>query len=192
MLFFDIETAPIVREIEFLTKEKRESWLRKNIDWSNAGLFAEFGQIVCFSYAEDAGEPNTLTDIKEINKLISKYDNVCGWNIKNFDIPFLSKHFYKNRLPIPQSIKTNSVKPWESKIIDLMELWRFGNWQGNTSLNDVSLFLGIETPKKDFSGKDVQELFFSGEIEKIKKYCERDVKCLQDIYYFNKTRPVCL
>jgi predicted PolB exonuclease-like 3'-5' exonuclease len=43
--------------------------------------------------------------------------------------------------------------------------------------------MGIPTPKDDIDGSQVHENFHLGNIERIKTYCEKDVKTMIDLMY---------
>lgn len=60
---------------------------------------------------------------------------LCGHNIISYDIPFLIKRYLKNREQIqdikqlPLILKRGlNVKPWESGIIDTINVWKFNGY----------------------------------------------------------------
>ena len=60
--------------------------------------------------------------------------------------------------------------------IDTSEVWSFGAWQeGFTSLDLLATSIGLDSPKEDIQGSEVNRYFWNGEVERITKYCERDV-----------------
>lgn len=75
---------------------------------------------------------------------------LCGHNIIGFDIPVLIKRFlvYRNKFEtnkkIPLILKRSlSVKPWESGVIDTINVWKFNGYD-NTSLMLIADFLGLK------------------------------------------------
>lgn len=77
------------------------------------------------------------------------FDTFCGYNIINYEIPLLIKRFILNRNSIkrkelPLILKKRLVnKPWESGIIDAMNVWKF-NGSSTTTLMLISDFLGLK------------------------------------------------
>jgi predicted PolB exonuclease-like 3'-5' exonuclease len=67
-------------------------------------------------------------------------------------------------------------KPWEVKLLDTMELWKFGDFKSYTSLDLLTAVLGIPSPKSDMDGSDVSRVFYEEkDLSRLKKYCEEDV-----------------
>jgi hypothetical protein len=164
-----------------------------------AALQAEFGRIVCISFGKvkfnEEGEPiaqivsYTGTEdeilsqsLKLINGLSKSGIKLIGHNIKRFDVPFICKRAFITGYDIPQILQVWDKKPWETALVDTSELWSFGAWQeGFTSLDLLSAVLGVPSPKSDMKGSEVHSNFYSGNIEKIKEYCQRDVIALIQI-----------
>ena len=164
---------------------------------NKSALIPEFGKIVCasFSFITPKGDIHTQTfsdddekvlllQIKDILEKVYTLDfHLCGHNIKNFDIPYLGKKFLSNGIKPPKILPSYSTKPWEIKAIDTKELWGFSSNYGLSSLDLMSVSMGIESPKTgSLSGKDVHSKYwFDREIDKISQYCEEDVKSLLQI-----------
>ena len=72
-----------------------------------------------------------------------------------------------------------SIKPWESRVLDTKEVWNFNSFTGLSSLNLVCTSLGLETSKEgEVNGSNMHKYYYdNNNIEKIKNYCEEDVKC---------------
>jgi predicted PolB exonuclease-like 3'-5' exonuclease len=100
-----------------------------------------------------------------------------GWNIKNFDIPWVIRKIMNAGLPVPSSISTYDKKPWETSVIDLKEIWKsFSSL--DVTFEEALYSMGIPTPKDDIDGSQVHENYHLGNIERIKTYCEKDVKTM--------------
>lgn len=161
-----------------------------------AALQAEFGRIVCISFGKvkfnEMGEPTAqivsytgseqeiLTQsLKLINGLCKGGVKLLGHNIKRFDIPFICKRAFINGMEVPPALQVWDKKPWEIPVVDTSELWSFGAWQeGFTSLDLLTAVLGVPSPKSDIKGSEVHTQFYSGNIDRIKEYCQRDVIAL--------------
>lgn len=164
-----------------------------------AGLQAEFGRIVCISMGmisfEDgipvgkivsySGE-DEVEIIEKAFKAMTKAKKtgakLCGHNIKRFDVPYLCKRAFIHKLNIPELLQVWDKKPWETSIVDTTDSWSFGAWQeGFASLDLLATVLGVESPKDDIKGDQVHQAFYSGQIERIATYCNKDVVTLMQI-----------
>jgi predicted PolB exonuclease-like 3'-5' exonuclease len=177
-----------------------------NKDKSDSDLFelksalqAEFGRVVCISFGkikfvedeptiqiisvQDEDESVLLKKAFDIIIKMSKIGvKLIGHNVKRFDIPFLCKRGIINSLELPAPLQVWDKKPWEISITDTSELWSFGAWQeGFASLDLLATVLGIDSPKEQMNGSEVHGYYYSGRIEEITEYCERDVITLAQI-----------
>jgi hypothetical protein len=160
-------------------------------------LVPEYGKIVCLSFGyydfkDDKNIPvinsiygdiekDIIIDIQTLFKKInSSQKPLCGYNIRNFDIPFLVKKFYQYELEIPFVLQQWDKKPWESHLVDLKDVWRTAGSEICT-LDEVTYMLGLDSPKRVMSGEKVYEFYWMGDLESIKKYCESDVKACMEI-----------
>jgi 3'-5' exonuclease len=105
---------------------------------------------------------------------------LIGHNIKGFDIPFLAKRYLANRMIVPNSLRVGGKKPWEITHIDTMELFKFGGFI-NTSLESLSILLGLPNPKDNYSGVDFHKLFESGDLSEANEYLLNDCKTVLEI-----------
>lgn len=169
---------------------------KKEVYRQTAALFPEFGKVACVSLGfvmkggktkfESFYGKDELEILKKVRDVFNKVDSMdfqlCGQNIKNFDIPFLAKRFVINGLKVPTIFPKHDTKPWELKVLDTKEIWSFGGKYGLSSLDLICMSLNIESPKNgDVKGNNVNSNFWVDNHEKIKDYCERDVKSLIDI-----------
>lgn len=158
-----------------------------------SALHPEFNKIVCISFGRLAFEGNYPSII--IKSYCHPYENevlegilkvfggfngykFCGHNIKRFDVPVICKRLLINGMLLPEGLRIHNLKPWEMPFIDTSEIWSFGAWQeGFTSLDLLVTSLGIESPKDDIKGEEVSQVFWeTGDLDRISRYCEKDVK----------------
>ena len=77
------------------------------------------------------------------------FPTLCGHNIINHDIPTLIKRFVllnskEKNSSLPYILKRSLYsKPWESDIIDIVNIWKFNGFE-HTSLMLISDFLGLK------------------------------------------------
>ncbi|HPN72125.1 MAG TPA: ribonuclease H-like domain-containing protein, partial [Saprospiraceae bacterium] len=101
----------------------------------------------------------------------------CGHNIKEFDIPYICRRMVKHGVTMPHMLDIAGKKPWQTEqLLDTLDLWRFGDIKGYTSLNLICAVLGIESPKTDMDGSKVGPVYYEeGDLERISSYCVEDV-----------------
>jgi 3'-5' exonuclease len=206
ILFLDIETVPVTYSYKELHPATKELWNKK---WSyakdqspeelynKAGVFAEFAKVICIGlgyYYEGKFRVKTLAgdDEKELlnefanllNLHFNKEDHfLCAHNGKEFDYPFLCRRMVIHGISFPKAMQLQGMRPWEVKHLDTMEMWRFGDVKNFTSLNLLAHILNIPSPKDDIDGSQVARVYYEEkDLEKIKKYCLKDVITLARVY----------
>jgi 3'-5' exonuclease len=204
IIFLDIETVPVFPTFGDLEPAMRALWEKKSTSfrkdeqtasdvYQRAGIYSEFGKIICISvgmlkdknpygfrlksfYGED--EKILLT---EFSAMISKFSKnrealLCAHNGKEFDYPYIARRMIINGIKIPDILDNAGKKPWEIKLLDTMELWKFGDYKSYTSLELLSSILGFPSPKDDIDGSMVADIFWlEHDLQRIVKYCEKDV-----------------
>jgi predicted PolB exonuclease-like 3'-5' exonuclease len=213
ILFLDIETVPQYSSYQELPEEWKPLWdvkagyLIRNKDdesvetiYPRAGIYAEFGKIVCIScgFIQGSGDQKRLSiksfsgEIEsvvlfEFAEMLKKWSAteqrfLCAHNGKEFDFPYLCRRMVINRIPIPAVLNMAGKKPWEVNHLDTMELWKFGDFKNYTSLNLLAHTLGIPTPKDDIDGSKVWEVYWKEKnLNRIVTYCQKDVVTVAQI-----------
>lgn len=209
VLFLDIETVPGTYEYTELDDKTRELFQAKtrflkkedntyeDVFNERAGIYAEFGKIVCISvgfltqsatgkqirmksyYHDD--EHTLLTQFKKLldDHYNTQFHVLCGHNAKEFDFPYICRRMLINGIKLPRILDIAGKKPWEINHLDTMELWKFGDFKAYTSLALLCHVFNIPTPKDDISGADVARVYYEEkDLERIKVYCEKDVIAL--------------
>jgi len=211
ILFLDIETVPEHSDFNELTEEKKELWAQKTAYkrqeeftpeefYDRAGIWAEFGKIVCISvgYFNNKGETRSFrvttffgeeaTLLKEFNNLLTSHFSspkyvLCAHNGKEFDFPYMARRMLINRIDLPVKLNLFGKKPWEVPHLDTMELWKFGDYKHFTSLKLMANVLGIPSPKEDIDGSMVRDVFYiENDVDRIVKYCELDVIAIAQVF----------
>jgi len=216
ILFLDIETVPEVENYSDLSEEKQElfdlktQYQRKDEItpsefYEKAGIWAEFGKIVCisvgfFSNFNSTSRAFRVTsffgdEVKILNDFKNLLENhfnkpqhlLCGHNGKEFDFPYIARRMIIHQIALPEKLNLFGKKPWEIPHLDTMELWKFGDYKHFTSLKLLTSILKIPSPKDDISGSEVGEVYYKEEnIDRIVRYCEKDtVAVAQLLLRFN-------
>ena len=204
ILFLDIETVPEQEEFDQLsaTKQKlfadktayqrKEDFTPKEF-YDRAGIWAEFGKIVCISvgffnskgsernfrlksfYGE---EKEILVDFKHLleDYFFKPNHLLCAHNGKEFDFPYIARRMLIHGIALPEKLNLFGKKPWEIPHLDTLELWKFGDYKHYTSLKLLTEILQIPSPKDDIDGSQVAQVYYQEKnIDRIIIYCEKDV-----------------
>ena len=213
ILFLDIETVPQSPSYIDLTDDWKKLWDTKSTSlvkfhegqtnetlYPRAGIYAEFGKIVCISCGVIQGngeqrkiilksfygdnEKKLLVDfIDMLNKWATgEAKFLCAHNGKEFDFPYLCRRMIIHGITIPSLLNISGKKPWEVNHYDTLELWKFGDYKSFTSLNLLAHVLGVPTPKDDIDGSMVWEVYWKEKnLERIVTYCQKDVVTVAQI-----------
>jgi DNA polymerase elongation subunit (family B) len=211
VLFLDIETVPEASSYELLNPVMQTLWDKKsrqfrspdqtpNAVYERAGIYSEFGKIICISVglineknpfrfrlkSFYGSEERTL--LSEFSAMLSKFTKtnkealLCAHNGKEFDYPYIARRMIINGLIIPEILDNAGKKPWEIKLLDTMDLWKFGDYKNYTSLDLLTSILGITSPKDDIDGSMVAGIYYGeNDIERIVRYCEKDVLAIAQV-----------
>lgn len=211
ILFLDIETVPQQEHYSDLEPEDQELYTLKtqyqrkeDISpeefYERAGIWAEFGKIVCISvgfFTRSDSERTfrttsyTGTEFKiltQFSKLLDEHFSrnehlLCGHNAKEFDFPYIARRMIIHGMELPAKLNLFGKKPWEIPHLDTMELWKFGDYKHYSSLKLLTRILGIESPKDDIDGSQVRDVFYvDKDIQRISHYCERDVVAVAQVF----------
>lgn len=218
ILILDIETVPQYPTFSDLpgnfaslweqkTKYQRREGETAEEYYPRAGIWAEFGKIICISVGVftnqqqqtgirvksfyDDDERVILQDfINLLNKQPASL-TLCAHNGKEFDFPYLCRRMLINCMQIPAQLQISGKKPWEINHLDTLDLWKFGDYKNYTSLNLLAAVFNIPTPKDDISGSDVHAVYWQEKnLERIKVYCEKDVITTAQLLLRFKCQPL--
>lgn len=221
ILFLDIETVAITNNFQSLDERLKVQWSRKasflkraedqsdeDLFHERAGIYAEFGKIICISVGKlfdhesgDLGlktkafyghdETALLQEFKEM--LVKLGDNVklCAHNGKEFDFPYMCRRMLVNNIALPAALNLAGKKSWQVEHMDTMEMWKFGDYKHYTSLDLLASIFNIASSKSDIDGSKVNSVYYQqGDLEKIKNYCTADVLVLAQLFLKMKSLPL--
>ncbi|MEL7122838.1 MAG: ribonuclease H-like domain-containing protein [Bacteroidota bacterium] len=229
VLFIDIETVSGQSSFDLISESLQPLWakkaqriLRKEDELTEeeleesytdrAGIYAEFGKIVCISvgvvrrdadknlkiFLKSFANENEKQLLFEFSQMLFQHYNntdknfICGHNIKEFDIPYICRRMVINQLPMPAMLQIAGKKPWEVKyLIDTMELWKFGDYKNYTSLKTLAAILDFPSPKDDIDGSEVGRVYWQEkDLDRIAFYCEKDVLATAQLFLRYKRMPI--
>jgi len=210
ILFLDIETVPEHPSYDHLDVDEKVLWEQKTRYqrkddftaeefYDRAGIWAEFGKIICISvgYFANKGDLRNFRTtsfygeethlLQEFRTLLETHFNrphhlLCAHNGKEFDFPYIARRMIINGMTLPFKLNLFGKKPWEIPHLDTLELWKFGDYKHYTSLKLMTKILGIPSPKDDIDGSQVRDVFYEeNDIDRIIVYCEKDVIAVAQI-----------
>lgn len=211
ILFLDIETVPEQENFTTLDAEMQSLWEHKTQYqrkddftpeefYDRAGIWAEFGKIVCisvgyFTFKGDIRHFRVTSFFGEETKILKDFSNLmenhfskpqhllCGHNAKEFDLPFIARRMIIHQIAIPSKLNLFGKKPWEVPHLDTLELWKFGDYKHFTSLKLLTKVLGIPSSKGDIDGSQVGHVYYvEKDIDRIVTYCEKDVIAVAQVF----------
>ena len=211
ILFLDIETVPEVQHFSDLDATKQVLWELKSQYqrkddftaeefYDRAGIWAEFGKIICisvgyFKYQGETRQFRTTSFYGDEVKILKDFKNLlithfsqtkhllCAHNGKEFDFPYIARRMIIHQIELPYKLNLFGKKPWEVPHLDTLELWKFGDYKTYTSLKLLTNVLGIPSPKDDIDGSEVYRVFYEdNDIDRIITYCEKDTIAVAQIF----------
>ena len=223
LICLDIETVPGVSGFLLLPEALKELYIKKSERlkeegetqeeqfFNHAGIYAEFGKVICISLGmfkkdKETGawhfrlksisgddEKSLLLELAELLNHIQHPENLlfCGHNIKEFDVPYLCRRMLIQGIALPALLDISGKKPYEVFMIDTMQLWRFGDYKNFTSLKLLAALFGIASPKNDIDGKDVGRVYWKEkDLQRIVNYCQKDVVTVAQLLLRFKGLPM--
>ena len=210
ILFLDIETVPATSSYTMLDQSFQALWEKKSRQfrdedlsaeevYERAGIYAEFGKIICISVGlikekmpfsfriKSFYGDNERTILSEFSAMLNKFAKnrealLCAHNGKEFDYPYIARRMIINSMIIPDILDNAGRKPWEVKLLDTLDLWKFGDYKSYTSLDLLTTTLKIPSPKDDIDGSMVAGIYHNEhDIKRIAKYCEKDVLAVAQV-----------
>ncbi len=201
VMVLDIETVPQYSTHDELPEHMQKLWDAKTqyqrkdetseSFYERAGIWAEFGKIICISVGVFTKDFPTRFRIKSYashdeRELLTKFalmlksqsDNLvlCAHNGKEFDFPYICRRMLIHGIKLPKQLQIAGKKPWEINHLDTMELWKFGDYKSYTSLSLLTAIFNIPTPKDDIDGSHVGHVYWmENDLDRICTYCQKDV-----------------
>ena len=126
-----------------------------------------------FSIIGHDDEAQLLREFWEVTRgEMGRTNPMIGFNIFNFDLPFLFRRSWKHGVPIPFGLRRGRY--WSDQVVDLRECWQLGDRrQAKGSLDSIARHLGVGAKNGD--GKAFAELWQSDR-KKAEAYLRNDIE----------------
>jgi len=217
ILFLDIETVPRWEQYSDMPEKFQQLWMHKSQFiaggkevtpeevYDRAGIYSEFGKIICISVAFVRGGGIKVKSffgddekklLKDFALLLAQHynkeqHNLCAHNGKEFDFPYIVRRMLVNGVDVPDILDVAAKKPWEVKLMDTMELWKFGDYKNYTSLELLSALFDIPSPKDDIKGSEVAGVYWKEkDLGRIVRYCQKDVVTIVQLFRRYQNAPL--
>ncbi|MEX0690142.1 MAG: ribonuclease H-like domain-containing protein [Candidatus Paceibacterota bacterium] len=118
-----------------------------------------------YSYNKDEYKVFGEDEMESLGELLKTANPLIGFSSKNFDVPVLNKYFDFNLTAVPHFDILEEIRSTYGRRIAL-------NYLGKANL-------GLE---KTSHGLEASNMYKRGEIEKLKEYCQQDVKITKEIF----------
>lgn len=201
MIVFDIETGPLptaeledrIPKFEAPANYKDDAKIaayitQKRLDWiERAALDATTGKIIAIGILDcrEDGVEKISTLAGDEADIISAFSSIVmasgvsgwpliGWNIFGFDLPFILRRSWIQRVALPEWIR--SGRYWDRCFVDAMDVWACGNREDRVSLDLAAASLGVG--RKSGSGARFASLWNGSEEERAHalEYLENDLR----------------
>lgn len=142
--------------------------------WSDilarAALDALTGRVIAIGYSGKKVQIDAVSESKTEEMIIANFwktyeglaksgRKIVGFNIEEFDIPFLVQRSYILGIAVPRSLFSQG-KYLDSTFIDLRKLWKAGRYQATGTLDSICRACGIGGKPDGIDGSMFAELYF--------------------------------
>lgn len=166
------------------------------------GIFSEFGKVIVIGmgyisrdargglclHVKGLAHEDEKVLLMQFKDFLTQFTHsaavqLCGHNIKEFDVPYLCRRMVVHGVSIPPVLDIRGKKPWEVNHLDTMEMWKFGDYKRYTSLDLLATLFDIPSSKADMEGGEVHGYYYrTGDLGRIRTYCCQDVIATAQVY----------
>lgn len=185
------------KAIEFINKKRADHEAKAEQSYldfkAKAALRPETGQILAIGYVSEdneveithASEDLILLDFwSRFRQAETAGQTLAGWNIADFDVPFIIRRSWKHRIKIPRFLFENN-RYLTTTFLDLMKLYGCHVYGERTSLDSAGLHL-LHKGKRDqlVTGATFAKFFNGSEADRALalKYLENDLLLTKEIH----------
>ncbi len=134
---------------------------------SNDPTKLDISLLVIYDYRDKKYSTFTQDNFADLWKILEDTDLIIGYNSDYFDIPLLNKYYSGDLLAVGSLDLLNEIRKSLGKAVRL------------DNIAEATLGVG-----KSGHGLQAIEWWKAGEIKKIEKYCQQDVKVTKDLYEY--------
>ncbi len=145
----------------------------------SAAFNAISGQVLAIGYRSidkkvihgqgEESEGRAMTEFDVLSKFWHYYQqlraasrSLIGFNIKDFDIPFIVQRSIIQGIAIPPSLFSGNGRYLDSLFVDLRDVWKAGVYNGKGSLDAICRACGIGAKTEGVDGSMFAELWMGG------------------------------
>ena len=160
--------------------EAKKNFIDDKVD--KGALFSEYGKIVAIGMKDDESEVLLFGEEEEMlpkfwKRVIEDWQSGnakwVGFNSNSFDLPFLLRRSLIAGVAVPKEV-IPYTRYWSSNFwIDLLEIWRAGDYRTSISLDRICKAFGIEG--KNGSGKYFWQLL-ENDPDGAEEYLANDIR----------------
>ena len=126
-----------------------------------------------YEYEHDRYQSFEEHELGSLWPILEKAERLIGYNSEHFDVPVLNKYYTGDLMQFPHLDLLKVIKEMSGK---------------RYKLDDIAkATLQIS---KSADGLQAMKWFEEGEIQKIKDYCEQDVKVTKEVYEFGRSNKM--
>jgi len=123
-----------------------------------------------YDYKTDSYQSFTEDELKQLWPILEKAERLIGYNSEHFDLPILNNYYPGDLLSFPN--------------LDLIKVVYYSLGK-RPKLNDLAEAT-LDNIIKTADGLQAIKWWQQGEVEKIKEYCEQDVRITKQLYEFGR------
>jgi len=199
VIYLDIETIPIgvpdparvkvPRSYKDPAKIEQYRATHAEEEHAKGSLHALTGRVLCIGVAVGDDDPVCLygggTDEDEVRildglqrGLHGKRGDICTFNGNSFDLPFLVRRSWRHSM-LHLAERLRPTKPWDTRFVDVRQVWGCGDFRPRGTLDEVAELLGIERPDNPIDGSEVWARYRAGDHDAIRAHVLDDVRTLR-------------
>lgn len=174
--YVDVETVPNDKAAYLSLSEEARKKLLNPIDSHiiAIGIKKNGSEAVILSGEDEKGILGQFWSILSDRKKENVPFRLVGFNIKDFDLPFLVTRSFLNEVPIQPFVLKDVVD-----VRELLSAFKYGHTRGK--LKEYAALLGMPI-LEDMDGSRVAEHYFSGQMGKIEEYLRKDLEITETMH----------
>lgn len=172
-------------------KEKQKAREDAEKAWRTEALESYRGRVIVLCYAKGDGDVIGLDSRNgEKEMLVQFYEDIRRYKTVNFvghnllfDLTFLfHRSLFHKLYGLANIIRLDSGFTKGRDFCTMESAFGGLVWKGKISLHNLCKLLGVPTSKDDIKGNEVLDAYLRGEMDRIVRYCSKDVRATRECY----------